>query len=117
MKTLKVIDFTIQILIIAGSVLCAYISHNRLGLILIYIGLGIYQPVSFFIQLMTCTSITKPRLWYGLGVLAFFILLGTTANLRIDDEGTLYVFFSCAAAVLAFYYIAISYIETFEDNQ
>ncbi|MGV3597195.1 MAG: hypothetical protein ACO1PI_04955 [Bacteroidota bacterium] len=66
---------------------------------------------------MTFTSITKPRRWYGLGVLAFFILLGTTANLRVDDDdGTLYVFFSCAAAVLAFYYIAISYVETFEDR-
>lgn len=28
METLKVIDFTIQILIIAGSVLCAYISQT-----------------------------------------------------------------------------------------
>lgn len=116
MRTLKVIDFSIQVLIIVVSILYAIASQSGFVIILAYLGLGIYQPLSFFIQLMTFTSITKPRRWYGLGVLAFFILLGTTANLRVDDDGTLYVFFSCAAAVLAFYYIAISYVETFEDR-
>lgn len=117
MKTLKLIDFSIQALILAGSILWAIFTISVFPLILIYIGLGIYQPLSFFIQLMTCKSITKPRQRYGLGVLAFFILLGVTANLTIDIEDTLYVFFGCAAAVLAFYYIAISYFETFEDKQ
>lgn len=115
MKTLKVIDFSIQALIIAGSILYILVSQNFLGLILIYIGLGIYQPLSFFIQFMTYTSVTKSRQRYGLGVLAFFGLLFVTYYvLKIDNEIFTLTFFGIAAGILAVYYLLISYEETFE---
>lgn len=116
MRALKLIDALLQIVIIAGSMVTAIITNNIFSLILIYIGLGIYQPLSFVVQLLTNDHLSVQRKRYGLGVLAYFVLLAVCHYPKFGGEQFIIVLFGIAAALLALYYLYISCMETFAPN-
>jgi uncharacterized membrane protein len=117
MKLLKLIDVILQTIIIAGSILSAIITGNIFVLILIYIGLGIYQPLSFIIQLFTLSELSPQRKNYAIGVLLFFSIWGLLSLVSNINSSFTIAFITIAAGTLAIYYLHISYAETFEDKR
>jgi hypothetical protein len=120
MKTIKSIDFFLQIIAVAlGLVLCLF-YQTIFGFAITYIFLGFYQPISFLVHFPSGNWDSKARKFYGLGLLLFaglaFVYSACSVSFNATNDAVA-VIMLVLATTLAILYIHLSYAETFGKNK